>query len=159
MLPRQAWERARVRFSEHEEKLGTEQETGEFPTFFPLGLFADSSLPIATTTPITSGMHVFRPPVLALSKVDVHGDTFEWRQCNVIAWDPRRQMYHIQWLDEDVKKWVTVINIRPLDESDKDYLSRVSVAEQTRAEAEAMLRYGMRIRAMLLIRLQHHNLK
>ncbi|KNC52665.1 dynein heavy chain domain-containing protein [Thecamonas trahens ATCC 50062] len=111
--------------------------------FFPLSFFDD-----ATFDELNEKLSLPNYAVSGLSKFfDVDG-SWSWKPCLVVGYNADKALYQIEWLSNHSLKWVSRLNLVFDGEDMSLFGARLQAALVARREAEAMLRYNVRIDLM-----------
>lgn len=88
-------------------------------------------------------------PSAAMSRWRRSDESWEWRKCTVLAYDPQERLFTIRWANSESEKRVSRVNLRLGFESEDSFLRRLHEATQRRDLEEAILRCQTRAEACL----------
>jgi len=88
-------------------------------------------------------------PEQAVSRWRRYDESWEWRKCTVVAYDPQERLFTIRWSNSNSEKRVSRVNLRLGAESEDSFLCRLHEATQRRDLEEAILRCQTRAEASL----------
>lgn len=80
--------------------------------------------------------------VPAFSRYFKPDGTFDWKACNVQAWEKEEEKFLIKWNDGDKTKRVTRVNLRFALEDEDKFWRRLEEAERFRRISETYLKYN-----------------
>ncbi|EAY20056.1 Dynein heavy chain family protein [Trichomonas vaginalis G3] len=119
-------------------------KTGETPiteTFLPLEIFDD------TTYEEYSIEELLKHPEAFSKYQDLNGD-IKWEKCKCIGYDPKEDVFEIEWDKTKKRKKVTRFNIRFAIESEEKFQIRLNEAQRLCHQHELQFRFDSRVKAM-----------